>query len=184
MVYRSIHEFRNKKTLIVGEVNSGKTRYMASILERFFDEGIRDLTVIDMAPISVKGIGGKMGVPPRHSAQYYTAEIAAPRLMGKTIDETEMLARRNAGLLDEIFSGYLKKPGEVLFINDVSIYLQAGDLDKLLSYIQSTPTVVMNGYYGSSLGGGELGKREREQMTTLRDSCDNVIPSPAPGICF
>jgi len=182
MFYKSIQEFRGKKSLIVGEVNTGKTRCTAKILERFFDEGIRDLTIIDMAPRSVKGIGGKMGVHSRHSAKYFTAEIVAPRLVGKTIDETKMLAERNAGLVDEIFVDYLKKPGEVLFINDVSIYLQAGDLDKLLTYLQSTPTVVMNGYYGLSLGGGDLGKREGQQMKTLQERCDKVIHAPAPGL--
>jgi hypothetical protein len=72
----------------------------------------------------------------------------------------------------------------VLIINDVSIYLQAGELDKLLSLLNSTPTVIMNGYFGRSLGGGRLGERERENMKALQEKCDKVIfasslPKPA-----
>ena len=181
MIFNSIQEFFGKKSLIVGEVNTGKTSYTAKILQRFFDEGILNPTIIDMAPRSTKGIGGKMKIDSRHSGKYVTTEIVAPRLVGKSVDETRMLAERNAGLIDEVFAVYLKKPGEVLFINDISIYLQAGDLDKLLAYLQTTPTVVMNGYYGASLGGGELGKRERKQMKRLQECCDRVIHAPAPG---
>lgn len=180
----SIQEFLGKKSIIVGEVNTGKTRFTARILERFFEDGIRDLAVIDMAPLNVKGIGGKMGAHLRRSAEYYTAEIMAPRLAGKTIDEVQLLAARNAGLIDGIFVEYLKKPGDVLFINDVSIYLQAGDLEKLLTYLKTTPTIIMNGYYGSSLGGGDLGKREGQQMKALQERCDKVIRAPAPESVF
>ena len=42
----------------------------------------------------------------------------------------------------------------------------------------------MNGYYGFKLGGGDLGKREGQQMKTLQERCDKVIHAPAPGICF
>ena len=30
-----------------------------------------------------------------------------------------------------------------------------------------TPPVIMNGYYGSSLGGGKLGRQERQNMRAL-----------------
>ena len=42
----------------------------------------------------------------------------------------------------------------------------------------------MNGYYGFRLGGGDLGKREGQQMKTLQERCDKVIHAPAHGICF
>jgi len=64
---------------------------------------------------------------------------------------------------------------KVLFINDVSIYLQAGDLKSLLTYLSSIPVVIMNGYYGSSLGGGSLGERERRNMEELQKKCTRVV---------
>jgi len=175
----SIREFINKKTIIVGEVNTGKTAYLNNILDKFLEEGPTDLSVIDMAPQSIKGIGGKMRLEKPNSIRYLTAKIVAPRLMGGSREEVEALAEQNALSIDHIFLQYLKNPSKVLFINDVSIYLQAGDLDRLLSLLNSTPTVIMNGYFGLSLGGGKLGERERQEMEALKERCDRVISLPS-----
>jgi len=172
-----VEEFRNKKTIIIGEVNTGKTACLGEILDRFMEAGAREIAVIDMAPKRVKGIGGKMRTEGFSSISYYTAEIMAPRLVGKTEHEVQMLAEHNVKLIDNIFAEYLKNPCKVLFINDVSLYLQAGDPNKLFLLLDSSPTVIINGYYGYSLGGGKLGKRERENMNALRKRCDRVISS-------
>lgn len=176
--YRSTHtvrEFRNKFTLIIGEVKTGKTVYMGEILVRFLEGGETDLTVIDMAPESTKGIGGKMDTSGIHAVRYYTAQILAPRLVGSSVSEILILAQRNAKLIEDLFLEYVKNLSKVLFINDISIYLQAGDLTKLLTFLHCTPTVIMNGYCGTSLGGGKLGERERNNMRVLQESCDRVI---------
>ena len=173
-----VKEFRNMKTIVIGEVNTGKTAYLGQILDRFLEGGETEITVIDMAPESVKGIGGKMSVRRIDSIRYYTEQIVAPRLMGRSVDEIENLAENNAKLIEGIFVKYLKAPGKVLFINDVSIYLQRGKIDKLLLLLNSTPTVIMNGYYGVSLGGGKLGERERQNMEALQKRCDKVIKLP------
>ena len=65
-----IQEFRNKRTLIIGEVKTGKTVCMGEILMRFLEGGETDLTVIDMAPESTKGIGGKMDISGIHAVRY------------------------------------------------------------------------------------------------------------------
>ncbi len=176
-VIHTVEEFRNKKTIIIGEVNTGKTACLGEILDRFMEAGATEIAVIDMAPERVKGIGGKMRTECFGSISYYTAQIVAPRLMGKTEHEVQMLAEHNVKLIDNIFAEYLKNPCKVLFINDVSLYLQAGDPNKLFSLFDSSPTVIINGYYGYSLGGGKLGKRERENMNALRKRCDRVISS-------
>jgi len=142
-----IKEFRNKKTIIIGEVNTGKTTFLLDILSVFLKEGEKEITLIDMAPESIKGIGGKIDKDKIDAIQYYTARIVAPRLTGKTEEEVEKFARHNAELINKIFVEYLKNPTKVLFINDVSIYLQAGDLIELLALLHSTPTVIINGYF-------------------------------------
>ena len=171
----SVREFKNKKTIIVGEVNTGKTAYLSEIINEFIKEGEKDITLIDMAPEETNGIGGKMNLEGDDIIRYYTAQIVAPRLTGRSTDEVEALAKQNAELIESVFFKYKKNPGKVLFVNDISLYIQTGDLRKLLSWLNSTPTVIMNGYYGSSLGGGELGGRERENMQSLIKRCDRVI---------
>ena len=178
-----IHEFKHKKTIIIGEVNTGKTAYLGKILRRFLDANESDMALIDMGPEPVKGIGGKMDISAIAEVGYYTTKICAPRLMGKTEDEVETLARGNAKAIDEIFEHYLEGPRKILFINDVSLYLQAGDVQALLSFLKITPTVIMNGYYGHSLGGGPLGNRERRQMKILQERCDSVITMGGTLLC-
>jgi hypothetical protein len=180
----SVEEFINKKTIIVGEVKTGKTAHLEDLLHRLLGSGYTDITVIDMAPALTRGIGGKMSLNKLKSIRYWTADIRAPRLEGGSADEVEALAKDNVRLIDHILSQHFKNPSKVLIINDVSIYLQAGELDKLLSLLNSTPTVIMNGYFGRSLGGGRLGERERENMKALQEKCDKVIfasslPKPA-----
>jgi GTPase SAR1 family protein len=170
-----INEFKHRKTIIIGEVNTGKTAYLGKILRGFLDRNESDMAVIDMAPEPVKGIGGKMDTSTIPEVIYYTTKIWAPRLMGMTEEEVETLARGNAKAIEDIFEQYLKHPRKILFINDVSLYLQAGDVQALLSFLELTPTVIMNGYYGHSLGGGPLGNRERQQMKILQERCESVI---------
>jgi len=105
----------------------------------------------------------------------YAPPVAAPRLTGQTPEEVLALARQNAAAIEESFAAYLANPAKALFINDVSLYLQAGDPTRLYQILAATPTAVINGYMGSSLGGGELGQREQERMTILAASCDQVI---------
>lgn len=170
-----VEEFRNKKTIIIGEVNTGKTSFLLDILMGFLKQGEKEIVLIDMAPESIRGVGGKIDHEKIDAVKYYTAKIVAPRLTGKTVEEVENFAQHNAKLIHEIFVKYLKNPSKILFINDVSIYLQAGDLNKLLALLHSTPTAIMNGYYGFGLGGGKLGERERENMKALQSRCDRVI---------
>ncbi|UCH06680.1 MAG: hypothetical protein JSV55_11340 [Deltaproteobacteria bacterium] len=172
----SVYEYKDKKTIIVGEVKTGKTAYLSELINEFICQGEDGLVLIDMAPEQTKGVGGKMNITEAGDLiRYRTAPIVAPRLMGRTTDEVDTLAKQNAELIENIFFEYLKNPGRTLFVNDISLYLQAGALCKLLSWLSSTPTVIMNGYYGSSLGGGKLGRRERKNMWSLMERCDRII---------
>ncbi|RJX35053.1 MAG: hypothetical protein C4525_05025 [Desulfarculus sp.] len=166
---------RGQRTLIRGEVNTGKTLLLAQALQGLLAAGEEDLAVLDLAPPLTRGVGGKMGGPWPRPVRYYTAELAAPRLSGRTPQEVLSLAQDNARRLEHLFAQYLRHPARVLFINDVSMYLQAGELEELERVLEASRTVVVNGYYGRSLGGGELGERERAQMDALARLCQRVI---------
>ena len=170
-----VNEFRDKKTIIIGDVNTGKTALLLEILRSFYEEGTKAVTVIDMAPVSLRGIGGKIQTEGMHHVRYMTTKIVPPRLTGKTPEEIDTYAEQNARSIEVIFNEYIKDPGDTLFINDVSIYLQAGDPGRMILWLDSTPTVIMNGYYGTTLGGGSFGERERQNMDALIEQCDRVI---------
>ena len=168
-------ELTGSLTLIAGEVNSGKTRLLARLIAAFASAGVEPLALMDMAPETTRGIGGKLPPPPGVELRVYAPPIAAPRLTGQTPAEVLALAQENAARLEEGFADYLAHPATALFINDVSLYLQAGDPKRLYAVLAATPTVVLNGYLGQSLGGGELGRVEQERMAELAGRCQRVI---------
>lgn len=170
-----IKKFINKRTLIVGDVNSGKTQYTLSIIEEFLKNGINDIAIMDLAPETVKNIGGKM-VPPDHPGiLYVTTGIAAPRLTGKDEEEIMMLARKNAESIETLFDEYLLKPRQHLFVNDVTLYLHAGTLERLNEILSTAATQIINAYRGTTLHDNLLSRRETLLVDLLIEGCDNLI---------
>ncbi len=169
-----VEDLLNSWTLIVGEVNTGKTRLMAELMSRFAAREAGRLALMDMAPELTRGVGGKLTPPAGVALRVCAPAIVAPRLTGKTPAEVLALAGANAECIEEAFLSYLRDPAAVLFINDVSMYLQAGDPAKLYQVLEATSTVVLNGYLGASLGGGEMGARERRLMEELAARCARV----------
>ncbi|MCB2192533.1 MAG: hypothetical protein KQI62_13265 [Deltaproteobacteria bacterium] len=169
-----VEELMGSCTLIVGEVNTGKTGLLSKLMAEFAALEPGRMALIDMAPELTRGIGGKLTPPPGVNLKVCAPAISAPRLSGKNPEEVGALARANAAALETAFEGYLAAPAQVLFINDVSLYLQAGDPAKLYQVLEATPTVVLNGYLGASLGGGEMGELERQRMEELAARCARV----------
>ena len=167
-------DYKGKITCLAGEVNTGKTRWLVKVLEAALAAGEETL-ILDMAPHRVKKVGGKLDPPDNPKAAYLTAPLAAPRLSGKTPGEVWELARRNKELLDGLFRKAAAPAGRALFINDASMYLQAGEVQDLWAFLSRFPSVVLNGYYGGSLAGGDLGRREKQGMNALLKACGRVL---------
>ena len=83
-------------------------------------------------------------------------------------------ARRNRREIEGLLRRLDSEPREILFINDVSLYLQAGGADALIPRIERAGTVVANGYWGEKLGGGLLSGWERSEMHRLKDHFDRI----------
>jgi hypothetical protein len=164
-------DLQNKRTLIIGEVHTGKTQLTQSLLQEA-ESLTNDIAVIDMAPEPTKGVGGKLQ-PTSSETAYYTTDIVTPRLSGKTRREIIQLAETNKRRIETLFQTYV--PRGILFINDVSIYLQRGGVKTIVHVISSSHTVIMNGYLGTSLGEDPFSQKEREFMLTLQGLCDIVI---------
>ena len=163
------------RTLILGEVGTGKTKLTVDLLNQVLEKKTVKVAFLDLAPGLTKGIGSKANVPQNPLLRYYTTEIVPPRLTAQSPEEAKSYALQNARAIEVLFSSYMRNKCEVLFINDVSLYLQAGEMQKLLTVTTTAPSVIMNGYYGFSLGGKSFGKHERQQMKELRKRCDKVI---------
>ena len=160
--HMGIHKFLGRKTLIVGDVNSGKTRYSLQILNAFLESGMTD-------------IAGKMIPPESPGILYFSADISAPRLTGRDKEEILNLARRNACTIERLLDAYLVQPRDILFINDITLYLHAGSIEKILTVIGLSSTAVINAYYGSTLSNMPLSAEERICVEHLMNCLDRII---------
>jgi GTPase SAR1 family protein len=171
----------NKRTLIIGDVGSGKTRLTAKILDELVSRGFGDsITVIDMAP-SVGKIGLRLSAYTRavENVRYFFSEkIRGPRLEGKDAKEVLEIAKSNREIVEKYFKFFLEKPTEILIVNDLTIYFHAGEIKKVFEIMSASKTFIAHAYYGSTLSedkGSGLSAREKELVQTLSRKCDKVI---------
>jgi hypothetical protein len=170
-------EYLGKKTLIVGDVNSGKTTLTREILDGFCRQGLGGrIAVMDLAPEipeevlrrrGLAGVGGRLEPPGGCAVATLHATLVAPRLTSSSDEEAMEKAEWNRKVIDGLFRRFDSLGRDILFINDVSLYLQAGDLDLITGVLEKTATAVVNGYFGEKLGSGELSRHEREAMKGL-----------------
>lgn len=138
------------------------------------------ITVIDMAPEQVflndSAIGGKILKPGEFKIRYLDAgDVKTPRLSARSPDELLELAEHNRRTIEGMLNFFIDSPTRILFINDVSLYLQRGSLDLLWSALEKADTAIVNGYYGEKLQddlGTGVSKRERRLMEKLAAKVD------------
>ncbi len=174
-----LKDFRGRRTLIVGEINTGKTRTTLDILSRWIAAQPTPLmTVLDLAPEPVRGIGGRLALPSGFNGRYLFADIVPPRLTGRTPEEVADLDAANVRAAEPLLGAILARPHPTLIVNDATLYLQAGDYRRFWDTIQSAATVLINAYYGQSLGDHPISHRERRLTERLMQDCDRVIQMP------
>ena len=167
-----------RKLLIVGDVNTGKTTRTGSILEDFCRRGLGPrIAVLDLAPHippaiaaarGLTGVGGALALPGGCDLLAIHEQLQAPRLTSASEAEATAKAASNKALVDAALQRVAASGRTILFVNDASMYLQAGTADELAPHLARADTVVANGYFGERLGGGELTCHERAQMERLR----------------
>lgn len=180
-------DVRGRKLLILGEAGSGKTALTARIIsEAVATHGATGITIIDMAPerrdFKNISIGGRvtefLDEKTKVRVLMPRQELRAPRTDGRTATEVINFARTNAKLIEELLEEYLTNPTPILFINDVSMYLQAGDSDKLLRTVKAAETFIANAYHGTTFLDDHhsgISKRERLGLNALRGAMDIVV---------
>ena len=173
-------KYGSGRTLIVGEVGSGKTARTLRILRDLRKTSEGPWGILDFAPEEVGGVGGKLPLSDgeREGMIYLSPPIVPPRLRGKSEDEVLRLAGENRRQIEQVLPLPRDSGVRVLFINDLSLYFHAGSAGQLWLQIGKIPTVVMNGYYGSYFGDSPISRRERSEMELLMARCDRVLYIP------
>jgi GTPase SAR1 family protein len=189
-------EIIGRKILIVGDVGSGKTALTARLLsEALAIFSPNDITVIDMAPSlrEFKGVivGGRLIDFVNTSTGVRiltpTPSPVAPRIEGLTAADVLRFAQSNHQSIDRVLKKYSADPTPILFMNDVSMYMQIGELGNLLTVIESAETAILNSYQGITLQddhGSGVSQHERDGLALLKRAVDQVMtlgaaPSPA-----
>ncbi len=165
-----------KRTLFLGDINSGKTYRTMQLLQMFINAGYGpEIAVFDLAPDLVDGVGGKMKIKSHEKLLYLTTSIAAPRLQGQNEEHTWRLAQANAQAIERLFDQFKAQNRKIVFINDATLYLQAGSLERLAVVLNAADTVIMNAYWGDYFADSVLTRREKQLTHTLQQRFDRII---------
>ncbi len=170
-----------KKTLIMGDVNTGKTVLAAKLLrDLILVAKPEEITVIDFAPEKLGQIGGKIkDYTEMDKVSYFSPKtVYAPRVMGKSAIEIMKLAKLNMENMTPYLDCFLKNSSKILLLNDVTLYLHCGKLTKILECMQLSETVLVTAYYGSKLADDKktgINKREKQAIDSLLNHTDLII---------
>jgi hypothetical protein len=143
------------------------------------------ITVIDRAPttrfVGSLKIGGQLRemTPHLNDVRYLApSRIETPRLSARSSQELQHMIALNQQRITPLLHVFLHTPSPILFINDVSLYLQSGSLSLVTQAISATDTCIVNGYYGQSIKTeieDPVSRIERALMDRLIDSMDIVV---------
>lgn len=183
----SLDSVINKKTVIIGEILSGKTRVLARIVGEAVRRGLgRSLTILDFAPNYRSG-GLEVGAPLlrylsrgelRSVRKYLWDEgIRAPRLEGGDAGSILQLAEQNSRITTRMIQAYINEPTSMLVVNDLTIHIHAGDLELIASAIKKARTFIATAYHGTRLSREDdagISNREREGLARVVRLVDMV----------
>ena len=177
-------ECLGKRILVIGDVNTGKTTLCQRWLSELCQQGLGPrIALIDMAPTisrelalkrGIVGAGGELRAPAESGVLDLRAHLEPPRLSSSTESEALEKAERNAQLIEALISR-LEPVRDILFINDVTLFLQARSAASLIEAtgFDRRTTLVVNGYRGERLGGGALTRHETAEMGELEKAFAN-----------
>jgi len=178
-------ELIGKRVIITGEVGVGKTRLLASLIDEAASEPDLRVVILDLAPeahIGSETIGASVKTYARklHHVKYLRPNIVyAPRLQGRSREEVLDLAAKNASSIEPILITLASDPPDTLFIDDLTIYLQAGKIEPLIKLISITRTFIATAYKGKRLldyKGSGLSRVEKCRLESLlNDPALNIL---------
>ena len=167
-----------KRILVIGDVNTGKTTLCKGWLNELCQRGLgARIALLDLAPTispelalkrGIVGVGGELRAPEGSGVLDLRAHLEPPRLSSSSESEALEKAAHNAQLIETLISR-LEPQRDILFINDVTLFLQARSAASLIESagFDRRTTLVVNGYRGDRLGGGALTRHETMEMSEL-----------------
>jgi hypothetical protein len=178
----SYNNLQGKKTLIIGDVGSGKTRVTRKLLEEAASVE-PEIKILDFAPpLKIhdgREVGGHLITRKIPGVIHYKSDnVRTPRISAKTPEELLSLVQVNYEITLRLLMEFMVNPSKVLFINDVSIHLQHGKIDQLLRAVNKANTSILNGYMGDFLSpdlGTGVSEIERSLMEKLGTQMDHLI---------
>ncbi len=171
-------ECLGKRILVIGDVNTGKTTLCKRWLNERCQQGLgARIALLDLAPTispelalkrGIVGAGGELRAPDGSGVLDLRAHLEPPRLSSSSESEALDKAERNAQLMETLI-GQLEPQRDILFINDVTLFLQARSAARLIESagFDRQTTLIINGYRGERLGGGALTRHETAEMSEL-----------------
>ncbi len=178
MISASGTECLGRKILVIGDVNTGKTTLCKRWLNERCQQGLgARIALLDLAPTispelarkrGIVGAGGELRAPEGSEVLDLRAHLEPPRLSSSSESEALEKAERNAQLIETLLRR-LEPQRDILFINDVTLFLQARSAASLIEAagFDARTTLVVNGYRGERLGGGALTRHETAEMSEL-----------------
>jgi len=177
----NFEEFLGKRVLICGEVGVGKTRLLTSFLRFLIERGLKDeVTVIDLAPeYGDVGRSIESYYPGVRSLRYLRpSRVYPPRLLGRDAYEVLHYAEMNLIEARKLLEDYTRSPTRILLINDLTIYLHAGDLDDILRLLNLCETFAATAYEGASLKddkGSGVTAREKHGLSRIKEHMNFIV---------
>jgi len=175
-------DFIGKRVLIIGEIGSGKTKLLSKYLDYLIASGhASKITLIEMAP-AFHDIGRPVEdhTSSVKKVRYLKPEkIFPPRLLGRSSEEIVKYAEHNYRELKRLLEEYARNPTEILLINDLTLFLHAGDPEELLRVIELPATFAATAYEGAELKddkGSGITRREKMGLNFLKKYMDLIIP--------
>ena len=177
-------ECLGKRILVIGDVNTGKTTLCKRWLTELCQQGLgARIALLDLAPTispelarkrGIVGAGGELRAPEGSGVLDLRAHLEPPRLSSSSESEALEKAAHNAQLIEALI-GRLEPRRDILFINDVTLFLQARSAASLIEAVgfDRRTTLVVNGYRGERLGGGALTRHETAEMGELEKAFAN-----------
>jgi predicted NACHT family NTPase len=175
-------EILGKKVLILGEVGSGKTLRASRFIQELIKVvGLKEITVIDLAPPRKGVVGGKITdyVNLTKYVRYLSPKkVYMPRLAAKTPKELLHYTDLNKKNMEPLFKEFINQPSKVLFVNDITLYLHRGDLETIIRCARLAETFLATAYYGFRLArdqGTGISAREKRLTNELAKLMDLII---------